>query len=93
MRSKLLALHLILTILHNHLPLFVDNNVVILSSSSRERTPFVQAIRNYLFFAINRNAVSPVIGVFELSCEIFWRMLNGMRAQLKVCTLGPPPSF
>lgn len=83
MRSKLLSLHLVLSILNNHLPMFVDSNVVIHSSTSRERTPFIQAIKQYLCLALSRNAVSPVIQVFELSCEIFWRVLSGMRTKLK----------
>ena len=84
MRSKLLSLHLVLTILHNHMRLFVDPQVVIVSStSSRERTPFLTAVKQYLCLALSRNAVSPVIQVFELSCEIFSRMLSGMRQRLK----------
>ncbi|GAA5971918.1 hypothetical protein JCM21900_001320 [Sporobolomyces salmonicolor] len=83
MRSKLLSLHLVLTILHNHMALFVDPNVAIVSSTSRDRTPFLTATKQYLCLALSRNAVSPVIQVFELSCEIFSRMLSGMRQKLK----------
>ncbi|KAK4049463.1 guanine nucleotide exchange protein for ADP-robosylation factor [Microbotryomycetes sp. JL221] len=83
MRSKLLSLHLVLSILQNHLAVFVDPNVVIISSSSRDRTPFIQAVKQYLCLALSRNAVSPVNQVFELSCEIFWRVLSGMRTKLK----------
>lgn len=83
MRSKLLSLHLILSILNHHLHMFVDPAIVIHSTTSRERTPFIQAIKQYLCLALSRNAVSPVIQVFELSCEIFWRILSGMRSKLK----------
>lgn len=83
MRSKLLSLHLVLSILNNHLPMFIDPNVVIISSTSKDRTPFVQAIKQYLCLALSRNAVSPVIQVFELSCEVFWRVLSGLRTKLK----------
>ena len=83
MRSKLLSLHLVLSILNGHMAMFVDSNVVIHSSTSRERTPFIQAVKQYLCLALSRNAVSPVIQVFELSCEIFWRVLSGMRTKLK----------
>lgn len=83
MRSKLLSLHLVLTILHNHMRLFVDPHIAIVSSTSRERTPFLLAVKQYLCLALSRNAVSPVIQVFELSCEIFSRMLSGMRQRLK----------
>ena len=83
MRSKLLSLHLILTVLNNHMPLFTDPHVAIISSTSRERTPFLMAVKQYLCLALSRNAVSPVIQVFELSCEVFSRMLSGMRQRLK----------
>ena len=83
MRSKLLSLHLVLSILQNHLPMFVDPAIVIVSSTSRERTPFLHAVKQYLCLALSRNAVSPVIQVFELSCEVFWRVLQGMRQRLK----------
>ncbi|SCV72092.1 BQ2448_4786 [Microbotryum intermedium] len=83
MRSKLLSLHLVLNIVNNYLPAFVDPNVSIISSTSRDRTPFIQAIKQYLCLALSRNAVSPVIQVFELSCEIFWRVLKGLRTKLK----------
>ncbi|GAA5840146.1 hypothetical protein JCM9279_002291 [Rhodotorula babjevae] len=83
MRSKLLSLHLILTVLNNHMPLFTDPHVAIISSTSRERTPFLTAVKQYLCLALSRNAVSPVIQVFELSCEVFSRMLSGMRQRLK----------
>ncbi|GAA5886120.1 hypothetical protein JCM6882_004271 [Rhodosporidiobolus microsporus] len=83
LRSKLLSLHLVLTILNNHMALFTDPNVAIISSTSRDRTPFLSAVKQYLCLALSRNAVSPVIQVFELSCEIFSRMLSGMRQRLK----------
>lgn len=84
MRSKLLSLHLVLSIIHNHLSIFVDQNVVIYSASTREFIPFLQAIKQYLLPCLSRNAVSPVLSVFELSCEIFWRIVSGLRTKLKV---------
>lgn len=88
MRSKLLSLHLILSILHAHLPMFTDPNVVIFSTATKEFTPFIQAIKQYLLLCLSRNAVSPVLSVFELSCEIFWRVLSGMRIKLKVRSIA-----
>lgn len=84
MRSKLLSLHLILTILKSHADLFVDPLVCIPSNTSMEMTPFLQATKQYLCLSLSRNAVSPVNQVFELSVEIFWCMLKSMRAQMKV---------
>ena len=65
--------------------LFVDPLAIIHSSSSNEATTFVQAINQYLCLSLSRNAVSPVPQVFEISVEIFWRVMCGMRTKLKVC--------
>ncbi|KAG8949407.1 guanine nucleotide exchange protein for ADP-robosylation factor [Tulasnella sp. 424] len=83
MRSKLLSLQLVLQILDDHLPIFVDPTSIIYSSSSDERTPFLHASKQYLCLSLSRNAVSPVNQVFEISVEIFWRVLMGMRTKLK----------
>ncbi|KAK2466184.1 hypothetical protein APHAL10511_001826 [Amanita phalloides] len=83
MRSKLLSLHLVLTVLNSHMPLFADPTVIIYSSSTNEATTFIQAINQYLCLSLSRNAVSPVPQVFEISVEIFWRVLSGMRTKLK----------
>jgi brefeldin A-inhibited guanine nucleotide-exchange protein len=84
MRSKLLSLHLVLTILKSHSDMFVNPSVAIPSSSSAASTQFLQATKQYLCLSLSRNAVSPVIQVFELSVEIFWQVLKAMRAQMKV---------
>ncbi|KAF9534357.1 hypothetical protein CPB83DRAFT_844112 [Crepidotus variabilis] len=83
MRSKLLSLQLVLTVLNSHMPLFVDPNAIIYSSTSHEATTFIQAVNQYLCLCLSRNAVSPVPQVFEVSVEIFWRVLAGMRTKLK----------
>ncbi|KAG0709598.1 hypothetical protein DFH29DRAFT_884876 [Suillus ampliporus] len=83
MRSKLLSLHLVLTILNSHMTLFVDPKAIIYSASTNEATTFVQAVNQYLCLSLSRNAVSPVPQVFEVSVEIFWRVLSGMRTKLK----------
>lgn len=64
--------------------LFVDPTAIIYSRSSKEAISFVQAINQYLCLSLSRNAVSPVPQVFEISVEIFWRVLSGMRTKLKV---------
>lgn len=84
MRSKLLSLHLVLTVLNSHMPLFVSPSAIIHSTSSNEATTFVQAVNQYLCLSLSRNAVSAVPQVFEISVEIFWRVLSGMRTKLKV---------
>ncbi|KIK93499.1 hypothetical protein PAXRUDRAFT_144955 [Paxillus rubicundulus Ve08.2h10] len=83
MRSKLLSLHLVLTVLSSHMALLVDPSAVIYSSSSHEATTFIHAINQYLCLSLSRNAVSPVPQVFDVSVEIFWRVLSGMRTKLK----------
>ncbi|KAI9069221.1 Sec7-domain-containing protein [Trametes sanguinea] len=83
MRSKLLSLHLVLMILESHMPIFVSPSAIIYSSSSNEATPFIQAANQYLCLCLSRNAVSPVPQVFEISVEIFWRVLSGLRTKLK----------
>ncbi|KAI0353492.1 Sec7-domain-containing protein [Trametes cingulata] len=83
MRSKLLSLHLVLMILNSHMPIFVSPSAIIYSSSSNEATPFIQAANQYLCLCLSRNAVSPVPQVFEISVEIFWRVVAGLRTKLK----------
>lgn len=83
MRSKLLSLHLILSILNTNLAMFTDPNVIIYSSTTSDQTPFIQAIKQYLCLSLSRNAISSVLSVFELSCEIFWKVVIGMRTKLK----------
>ncbi|CUA77416.1 Protein transport protein sec71 [Schizosaccharomyces pombe 972h-] [Rhizoctonia solani] len=83
MRSKLLSLHLVLTVLDTHMPLFVDPHALIFSSSSHEATPFLHAVKQYLCLALSRNAISSVPQVFDISVEIFWRILSGLRTKLK----------
>jgi brefeldin A-inhibited guanine nucleotide-exchange protein len=85
MRSKLLSLNLVSTVLNAHMPLFVSPSALIHSLSANETTTFVQAVNQYLCLCLSRNAVSPVPQVFELSVEIFWKVISGMRTKLKVC--------
>ncbi|CAE6422038.1 unnamed protein product, partial [Rhizoctonia solani] len=83
MRSKLLSLHLVLTVLDTHMSLFVDPHALIFSSSNNEATPFLHAVKQYLCLALSRNAISSVSQVFDISVEIFWRVLSGLRTKLK----------
>ncbi|KAI9668898.1 MAG: guanine nucleotide exchange protein for ADP-robosylation factor [Caeruleum heppii] len=83
MRSKLLSLHLLHTILNNHIIVFTSPLVTIRSSSSSEATTFVHAVKQYLCLSLSRNGASSVNRVFEVSCEIFWLMLKHMRDSLK----------
>lgn len=80
----MLSLQLVLQILDQHMPIFIDSSSIIYSSSSNERTPFIVAAKQYLCLSISRNTLSPVTQIFEISTEIFWRVLMGMRNKLKV---------
>lgn len=84
MRSKLLSLHLIRTLLDNNIIVFTSPLVTIRSSSTNEPASFVQAIKQYLCLSLSRNGTSSVNRVFEVSCEIFWLMLKNLRVTLKV---------
>lgn len=83
MRSKLLSLHIIHTILHNNIAVFVSPYATIRSGSGDEPTTFVQAIKQYLCLSLSRNGASSVSKVFEVACEIFWHMLKYLRVMLK----------
>ena len=84
MRSKLLSLHLIHTILKSHMVVLVSPLSTIRSSSSAEATGFIHAVKQYLCLALSRNAASAVTLVFEVCCEIFWLMISHVRVMLKV---------
>lgn len=87
MRSKLVSLAIIRTLLNNNMVVFTSPLVTIRSSSSNEPTGFGQAINQYLRLSLSRNGASPVRPVFESCCEIFWLILKDMRVLLKVCEL------
>lgn len=83
MRSKLLSLHIIHTILHNNIAVFVSPYATIRSGTGDEPTTFIQAIKQYLCLSLSRNGASSVSKVFEVVCEIFWHMLKYLRVMLK----------
>lgn len=89
MRSKLVSLAIIRTLLNNHINVFTSPLVIIRSSSNNEPTSFGQAINQYLRLSLGKNGASSVRQVFECCCEIFWLMLRNMRVMLKVCNQNP----
>jgi brefeldin A-inhibited guanine nucleotide-exchange protein len=84
MRSKLISLHLIRTLLNNHIHVFTSPICTITNAKTSESTNFLQAIKYYLCLSITRNGASSVDRVFEVCCEIFWLMIKFMRAPFKV---------
>ncbi|KAF2639668.1 hypothetical protein P280DRAFT_402689 [Massarina eburnea CBS 473.64] len=83
MRSKLLSLHIIHTVLHNNIAVFESPFATIRSGNGDEPTTFIQAIKHHLCLSLSRNGASSVGKVFEVACEIFWQMLKYLRVMLK----------
>ncbi|KAI5861496.1 Sec7-domain-containing protein [Durotheca rogersii] len=83
MRSKLISLHLIRTLLNNHMLVFTSPLCTITNTKNNESIGFLQAIKFYLCLSITRNGASSIDRVFEVCCEIFWLMLKFMRAPFK----------
>lgn len=82
MRSKLLSLHLIHTILKSHMTVFLSNDIVIRSQIKGDE-PFLVSIKDYICSTLARNAASISPPVFEVSAEIFWLILSNLRSQFK----------
>ncbi|KAI8495892.1 hypothetical protein Bbelb_263080 [Branchiostoma belcheri] len=72
LRSKVLSLQLLLSILQNAGPVFRTNEM------------FINAIKQYLCVALSKNGVSPVPKVFELSLAIFLTLLSHFKTHLKM---------
>ncbi|KAK3399692.1 hypothetical protein B0T20DRAFT_391258 [Sordaria brevicollis] len=83
MRSKLISLHLIHTLLNNNISVFTSPYCTITNTKNNEPTSFLQATKYYLCLSITRNGASSVDRVFNICCEIFWLMLKYMRAPFK----------
>lgn len=88
MRSKLISLHLIHTLLNNNILVFTSPLCTITNSKSNEPTGFLQAVKYYLCLSITRNGASSVDRVFEVTCETLWLLLKFMRAPLKVILIS-----
>jgi brefeldin A-inhibited guanine nucleotide-exchange protein len=72
LRSKILSLQLILSILQNSGPSFQSSDL------------FAIAIKQYLCVALSKNGVSNVSEVFELSLAIFLALLSSFKTRLKM---------
>ncbi|CAH0389951.1 unnamed protein product [Bemisia tabaci] len=72
LRSKILSLQLLLSILQNAGPVFRSNIM------------FVTAIKRYLCVALSKNGVSSVPEVFQLSLAIFLALLSRFKMHLKM---------
>ncbi|KAL3284058.1 hypothetical protein HHI36_018226 [Cryptolaemus montrouzieri] len=72
LRSKILSLQLLLSILQNAGPVFRSNEM------------FITAIKQYLCVALSKNGVSSIPKVFELSLTIFLALLSNFKLHLKM---------
>ncbi|XP_030763056.1 brefeldin A-inhibited guanine nucleotide-exchange protein 1 [Sitophilus oryzae] len=72
LRSKILSLQLLLSILQNAGPVFRANEM------------FIIAIKQYLCVALSKNGVSSIPKVFELSLAIFLALLSNFKLHLKM---------
>ncbi|XP_022089529.1 brefeldin A-inhibited guanine nucleotide-exchange protein 1-like isoform X3 [Acanthaster planci] len=72
LRSKVLSLHLLLSVLQSAGPVFRTNDM------------FITAIKQYLCVALSKNGVSAVPEVFELSLAIFLTLLSLFKTHLKM---------
>jgi brefeldin A-inhibited guanine nucleotide-exchange protein len=87
MRSKLLSLHLILTIMMQHIDVFTSEDVFFSftapDAAGHRSNPFILEVKQYLCPSIGRNAFSVVPQVFDTTHEILWRVVQGLRVFLK----------
>ncbi|XP_060692337.1 brefeldin A-inhibited guanine nucleotide-exchange protein 2-like [Hemiscyllium ocellatum] len=72
LRSKIISLQLLLSVLQNAGPVFKTNEM------------FINAIKQYLCVALSKNGVSCVPDVFELSLAIFLTLLSHFKIHLKM---------
>ncbi|XP_078456727.1 brefeldin A-inhibited guanine nucleotide-exchange protein 1-like isoform X1 [Lampetra planeri] len=72
LRSKILSLQLLLSVLQNAGPVFRTNEM------------FINAIKQYLCVALSKNGVSSIPEVFELSLAIFLTLLSNFKTHLKM---------
>lgn len=82
-RSKLLSLHIVHTILKEHIDIFLSHDVLLLSTNSNEQVRLINAVRQYINLALSKNAASLLAPVFEISLEIFWLIISNLRAEFK----------
>lgn len=82
LRSKLLSLHLIHTILKSHMTVFLSNDILIKSNLKGDET-FLVSVKDYICSTLARNAASIAPPIFEISAEIFWLIISNLRSQFK----------
>lgn len=79
-RSKLISLHIIHSIIKEHIDIFLSKDILI---SSPTPTRFVDVIRQYLCLSVSKNAASAISPVFEITLEIFYLIMANLRSEFK----------
>ncbi|SCU96891.1 LAFA_0G08658g1_1 [Lachancea sp. 'fantastica'] len=79
-RSKLLSLHIIHSIIRDHIDVFLSQDIIL---PGKDQTSLVNSIKQYLCLLLSRNAASPVAPVFEVTLEIMWLMISNLRSEFK----------
>lgn len=81
-RSKLLSLHLVHTVMNSHMTVFLSNDIVIRSNIKGDES-FLVSVKDYICSTMARNAASISPPIFEISAEIFWLIVSNLRSQFK----------
>ena len=87
MRSKVLSLYLMLSIIHSHKRIFMTKKVTIHDSKLPEKYKkelFLISIKPYLCLSLSKNLVSRVPKIFEMALSIFQEVIMEMRQPMKV---------
>lgn len=79
-RSKLLSLHTLHSILKDHIEVFLSHNVRV---PGNDQSTLVHAINQYLCLSLARNAASPIAPVYEITLEIMWLIISNLRSEFK----------
>ena len=79
-RSKLLSLHIIHSIIKDHIDVFLSQDLVL---PGKDQSSLVDTVRQYLCLSLARNAASPISPVFEITLEIMWLLISNLRSEFK----------
>lgn len=79
-RSKLLSLHIIHSIIKDHIDVFLSHQLIVPGKNS---TSLISAIKQYLCLSLARNAASSNASIFEITLEIMWLLVSNLRSEFK----------
>lgn len=79
-RSKLLSLHIIHSIIKDHIEVFLSRTTFL---PGKEHQTLLDSVRQYLCLLLSRNAASSISPVYEITLEIMWLVISNLRAEFK----------